>query len=479
MDRYDIIAIGGGAGGLVTAAGAAGLGARTALVERARMGGECLWTGCVPSKALLAAARVIAVMRAGARFGIEPDNVRIDAARVLEHVHDAQQQIAPHDSPERFRGLGVDVVQADATFIDARRVQAGNRELWGRHIVIATGTRPAIPSIPGIDSVPILTNESVFEISALPESLIVLGGGAVGVELAQAFALLGTRVTLVESEGRLLRTEEPELVDLLRAHLENAGIGIHTGCSVRAVRNNSGVIELATSQGTFTAAALLVAAGRRANVDTLDLAAAGVEYNEHALLVDRYLRTNVKHIWGVGDVTGGPRFTHVADYHARLVLRNALFPGRSAVNYRALPRAIYTHPELAGVGLTEKEAREQSGDRVQVWRKGLGELDRGVADGEDGLLKIIADPKGNILGAHVLGGQASTLLGELTLAVSRGIKLSELARVVHAYPTYPEAIKQVADAYVRGKFGGVAKALAGRLVRRTSVSFLPFGPSPF
>jgi pyruvate/2-oxoglutarate dehydrogenase complex dihydrolipoamide dehydrogenase (E3) component len=308
----------------------------------------------------------------------------------------------------------------------------------------------------------------VFEIESLPASLLVLGGGAVGVELAQAFALLGSRVTLLESAPRILLTEDAELVELLLSRLTQDGVTVHTGVDVQqAVRSSDGVL-LTTSQGSFAAAALLVAAGRRANTDTLALEQAGVAHDAKGLQLDRYLRTNVKNIWGVGDVTGAPRFTHVADYQARLVLRNALFPGRSAADYRTVPWAIYTQPELAHIGLTEAEAREQHGPSVQVWRKPFAELDRAIADGAtEGMVKLITDQKGRLLGGHVLGGNASTLLGELALAMKKQVTLSALSSVMQAYPSYPEALKQLGDAYVRSRFGGIPKQVARWLVRKS------------
>jgi pyruvate/2-oxoglutarate dehydrogenase complex dihydrolipoamide dehydrogenase (E3) component len=467
MDRYGIVALGAGAAGLVRAAGAAGLGARVALIERHRMGGECLWTGCVPSKALLAAARVAAAARNGARFGIDVADMRIDFPRVMAHVHAAQQKIAPHDSPERFRGLGVDVFLGTATFTDASTLLVNDQQIRARHIVIATGSRPAVPPIRGLENVPFLTNENVFEIDALPPSLVVLGGGAVGVELAQAFALLGSKVTLVESESRLLRSEDEEVAELLAQRLRRDGVVIHTATAVQQVVKVDDVVLLTTSQGTITGHALLVAAGRRANTDTMDLERAGVAHDENGVHVDRFLRTNVKHIWAVGDVTNAPRFTHVADYQARLVLRNALFPGRSATDYSTVPWAIYTQPELAHIGLTEQQAREQHGHDVRVWRKPLAELDRAIADGHtEGLLKIITNAKGKILGAHMLGAQASTVLGEMALAMKTNVPLSRLAGIMHAYPTYPEAVKHVGDAYVRDGFKGLAKKAATWIVRK-------------
>ncbi len=466
MKRYDIIAVGGGAAGLVTAAGAAGLGARVALIERGRMGGECLWTGCVPSKALLAAARAAARARAAKRYGIEVGEPRVDFARVMAHVRAAQQAIAPNDSPERFRGLGVDVFQGTATFVDRSTLRVNDRELKTRNIVIATGSRPVVPPIPGIEKVAYLTNENVFELEQLPASLVVLGGGAVGVELAQAFALLGSRVTLLEAGSRILQSEDDEIADLALDRLRRDGIVVHTAAGAQQIGNAAEGVQVATSQGTFTASALLVAAGRHANSDTLQLENAGVAHDENAVHVDPYLRTNVKSIWAVGDVTGAPRFTHVADYQARLVLRNALFPGRSAADYRTVPWAIYTQPELAHVGLTEGQAREQHG-AVQVWRKAFDELDRAIADGEtEGLVKIIADGKGRILGAHIFGAHASTLLGEVALAMKTNVKLSQLSGIMHAYPTYPEAAKHIGDAYVRAGFKGLARRAANWVVQR-------------
>jgi pyruvate/2-oxoglutarate dehydrogenase complex dihydrolipoamide dehydrogenase (E3) component len=467
MDEYDIIAVGGGAAGLVTAAGAAGLGARVALVERERMGGECLWTGCVPSKALLAAARVATDTRGAHRFGIEVGQTRVNFEQVMKHVRAAQQAIAPHDSPERFRELGVDVFEGTATFADRAMLRVNDRQLFARNFVIATGSRPAIPPIPGINDVPYLTNENVFEIEELPVALVVLGGGAVGIELAQAFALLGSNVTLIEAGSRILQTEDDEIVDALLARLRRDDIVVHTSTTVQRIAKAPEGVSVTTSQGTFTASAILVAAGRRANSDTLELENAGVAHDENGVHVDRYLRTNVKHIWAAGDVTNAPRFTHVADYQARLVLRNALFPGRKAVDYSTVPWAIYTQPELAHIGLTERQAREQHPGDVRIWRKPFGELDRAIADGQtEGLIKVIADRKGRILGAHILGAQASTLLGEISLAMKTGVKLSQLSAIMHAYPTYSEAARHIGDAHVRAGFTGFAKKAANWLVTR-------------
>ncbi|HEY0809866.1 MAG TPA: FAD-dependent oxidoreductase, partial [Longimicrobiales bacterium] len=340
MADFDIIAIGGGAAGLVTAAGAAGLGARAALIERHQMGGECLWTGCVPSKALLAAARSVAMVRDAARFGVNLDPARIDFPRVMAHVHNAQRAIEPNDSPERFRSLGVEVISGTARFLDRKVLYVNGRNLTARHFVIATGSRPAIPDIEGLDDVSYHTNETIFTIDALPASMVVIGGGAVGIELAQAFALLGSQVTVLETETNILGTEDGEITAVLLTRLARDGVMIRTGTQITSVARTANGVRVQTSGGVLNANALLIAAGRRANTDTLSLNDAGVVYNKNGLQLDKYLRTNVPNIWGAGDVTAGaPRFTHVADYQARLVLRNALFPLKSAADYSVVPCA--------------------------------------------------------------------------------------------------------------------------------------------
>jgi len=465
LNRYDVIAIGGGAAGLVTAAGAAGLGARVALVERERLGGECLWTGCVPSKALLAAARAAAQARQAERFGVKA-TPQIDFARVLGWVRAAQAQIAPHDSPERFRSLGVDVVFGSAHFTDANTIAAGATRLQGRHIVIATGSSPAIPAIPGLDATPYHTNETIFGITEQPASLLVLGGGPIGVELAQAFTRLGTRTTLVEQNARVLPLEDQELTAVLAASLQRDGVDLRLGRTIARVERVASGVRAALDDGsTIEAAALLVATGRTSRVTGLELARADVAATESTIMLDDRLRTTVRHIWAAGDVTGAPRFTHVADYQARLVLRNALFPLSARATYDLVPFVTYTDPELAHVGLGEAEARERHGD-VRVWRRAFSDLDRAVADGETtGMVKLIATPGGRLLGGHVLGHGAGSLIAEIVLAMKHGVTLTHLANTMHAYPTYPEAIKQAADGHVRSKLSGLTASLVRWLVR--------------
>lgn len=495
MNRYDVIAIGAGAAGLVTAAGAAGLGARVALIEQNRLGGECLWTGCVPSKALIAAARAANSVRTADRFGIRTTAPEIDFPAVMAWVRSAQSAIEPHDSPERFRSLGVDVMEARARFVAPRQIQVDGREISGRHVVIATGSRPAIPAIEGLDQVPYHTNESIFGLEQLPASMIVLGGGPVGVELAQAFAMLGTRVTLIEAEPRLLPREDEELVALLQQRLVEGGIIVHSAARVlRASRAGADVqLEFATApaaqsadtagpnavpgatasaQGSSTqtvrAELLLVATGRVPALSGLDVEAGDVVVRDGALLLDDRLRTTASNTWAAGDVTGGPRFTHVADYQARLVLRNALFPFTSRARYDRVPAVTFTDPELAHVGLTEAEARQRYGSKVRVWKRAFAELDRAIADGRTfGLVKLVADGNGKLLGAHVLGAGADNLIAELTLALRNGIPLSKIADTLHAYPTYAEAIRQAAERHVHAGFTGLTRRLVRLMVRRT------------
>jgi pyruvate/2-oxoglutarate dehydrogenase complex dihydrolipoamide dehydrogenase (E3) component len=465
---YDLIVVGGGTAGLVTAAGGAGLGARVALVERHRLGGECLWTGCVPSKALLACARAAADVRAASAYGIHTSAIQIDFHQVMKHVRQAQLAIEPHDSPERFRSLGVEVIHGTARFVSERTLRVDQRTISGRHIVIATGSRPAIPPIQGLDAVQYHTNETIFELAELPPSIAVLGGGAAGVELAQAFALLGSHVTVLEAADRILPREDAELVAVLAAELDRAGITVKAGRQVQRVDNAGTQIRLHMEGETVSADALLVATSRESILDTLDLSAGGVACTERALTLDDKLRTTARNVWAAGDVTGGPRFTHVADYQARIVLRNALFPLSTSVNYDVVPRVTYTIPELASVGLTADEARRRVGNSVLVFNRNFGDLDRAVADGRTtGLLKIVTTARGRILGGHVLGHHASSIIAEITLAMREKIPLSRLAATLHAYPTYAEAVKHSADAFMRSRFTGFAKTAAGWLVRRT------------
>ena len=479
MAPYDLVVIGGGTAGLVTAAGSAGIGARVALVERARLGGECLWNGCVPSKAIIAAARAAADARASARFGVNTGTVEVDFAAAMQWVHDAQQRIAPHDSPERFRALGVDVIQGEARFTGERTIAVDGRQLDAKRIVIATGSAPAVPPIPGLRDVPFLTNETIFSLTTQPRTLLVLGGGPIGLELAQAFARLGTAVYVIEAAPRLLPREDQELAALLGDRLRAEGVQLHLGVKASRVERapDGRGVRVNVSPGDDAGAgsapivldgdALLVATGRTPRHESLELARGGVEVGQGGIIVDDHLRTTAEQVWAAGDCVGPLRFTHVADYQARLVIRNAFFPLASTADYSTVPWVTFTEPELAHVGLTEEEARARHGERVRVWRRSFADVDRAITDGEtDGMVKLVTTAKGKILGGHVLGYGAGNMIGEITLAMKHGISAHALGGTMHPYPTYPEAIKQTAEQYTKSRFTGLAKRAVNWYVRR-------------
>ena len=480
MQHYDLVVIGGGTAGLVTAAGSAGIGARVALVERDRMGGECLWTGCVPSKALIAAGRSAAESRNAERYGVHSGQTEVDFGAAMRWVRDVQQRIAPHDSPERFRALGIDVIQGDARFTGARSVSVDGRTLSAKRVVLATGSSPAVPPIPGLADVPYLTNETIFSLTERPATLLVLGGGPIGLELAQAFTRLGSTVHVFEASPRLLPREDHETAELLGQRLEADGVRLHVGMTATHVErgpDGRGIRLTATSNSdstngsretlTLDGDALLVATGRTPRLDGLELARAGVEAGKGGIMVDEALRTTAEGVWAAGDCVGPLRFTHVADYQARLVVRNAFFPLRDKADYSVVPWVTFTEPELAHVGLTEEEARERHGDGVRVWRRPFADVDRAITDGETaGLVKLVTTPRGKILGGHILGHGAGNMIGEITLAMKHGISAQALGNTMHPYPTYPEAIKQAAEQYTKSRFTGPVKAVAGWFARR-------------
>ncbi len=463
MEKFDLIAIGGGTAGLVSTAGGATLGLKTALIEREALGGDCLWTGCVPSNALIASAKLAHQMRHADRLGLvgaAPSHV---FQTVMERMRAARARVQHHDDPERFRKLGVEVIFGNAELTAPDRVAVDGRVLTSRRIVIATGSRPTVPPIPGLEGAGYLTNITAFDQNTLPGRIAILGGGPIGLEFSQVYRRLGAEVTVFEMLPTLLPREDPEASSAVRHALESEGITVLTSTKVGEVRVCDGakVLEATGNAGATVSATVdevFVATGRRANGEGLGLEAAGVELERGAVRVDDRLRSTVPGIWAAGDVAGGLQFTHVADYQAKLVLRNSVFPFSSKASYRTVPWVTYTDPELARVGLTESEARQQD-EPVTVYRYGLDDLDRAIVDGYDyGFVKVVVGRRGKILGATIVASGAGDLIMPFVMAMSRGIPLPGLARFVYPYPTMVEGVKRAADAYYREKFAGTTGA---------------------
>lgn len=445
--RPDLCVIGGGSGGLTVAAGAAQMGASVVLVERGRMGGDCLNTGCVPSKALLAAAAAAQAARGGAAFGVTPAGApQVDMAAVRAHVRSVIARIEPHDSVARFEGLGVRVVQQHAAFTDPATVRAGDVTIRARRFVIATGSRPAVPPIPGLEAVPFLTTETVFDLDVRPDHLLVLGGGPVGVELGQAFRRLGSAVTIIDAAD-ILGREDPELAAVVTGRLTAEGVTLLPRTRVEAVHPDGNGVVLATGAGRLRGSHLLVAVGRAPVTDGLGLAAAGIETGPAGIVTDARLRTGNRRVYAIGDVAGRGQYTHLAGYHAGIVIRSVLFrlPSRATA---AIPRAIYTDPELAAAGLSEAEARACHGDGIEVLRAPFAENDRALAErADEGLVKVVVTRRGRILGAAICGRHAGELIQPWVLAIARGLRIGAVAGLVAPYPTRGEASKRAAGAY--------------------------------
>jgi pyruvate/2-oxoglutarate dehydrogenase complex dihydrolipoamide dehydrogenase (E3) component len=447
MPDFDLAVIGAGAAGLSLTAVAAQLGLRVALIERDRMGGDCLNFGCVPSKALLAAAHAAQMARTAYRFGVRLPEPAIDWAAVQAHVHGAIAAIAPADSEARFRALGADVLRGEARFASPEALVVDCREITARRIVVAAGSSPAVPPIPGLDRQPYLTNSSVFDLTERPEHLLILGGGPIGLEMADAFAGLGCRVTVVEA-ATIASKEDPELVAALRSGLCGRGVTVLEQAQVSAVE--PGPTLLLADKRRVAGSHLLVAVGRRPNLEDLDLVAGDVRASQSGIATDRGLRslTN-RRVYAIGDIADpegiGPRaFTHVGSYHAGIVIRRVLFRLPARIDYTALPRVTYTRPELAQVGVTETEARA-TGRRIEILRCPLAENDRAVAEGDPtGLVKLITR-RGRILGAGILAPNAGEMIGLWGLAIAQRVRLSALASQIVAYPTRSEAGKRAAS----------------------------------
>jgi pyruvate/2-oxoglutarate dehydrogenase complex dihydrolipoamide dehydrogenase (E3) component len=468
--RYNLVVVGAGTAGLVAAKGAAGLGAKVALVERHLLGGDCLNVGCVPSKALLRSADAVAAIAQADRFGVSARLEGIDFAEVMRRVRSVRAGISENDSAESCRQAGVDVYFGQAAFTRPDAIAVDGRELTFAKAVVATGARAAIPPIEGIEQAGYLTNETVFSLTQRPDRLVVIGGGPIGCELAQAFARLGSTVTILERNARILRREDADAADILASALEADGVRLITDADIQRVTADGGAKAVTFTrnggQQRIAADAILVGAGRQPNVEGLALEAAGVDYDPRkGVTVDERLRTSNRRIYAAGDVCSRFKFTHYADASARLVLRNALFFGRSKASRLVVPWCTYTDPAIAHVGLYEHEARRRGLD-VETFCHPLGEADRARTDGlTRGLVKVhIRRGKGTILGATIVARGAGDMINELTLAITAGKGLGDLAEVIHPYPTRAEIIKHVADAYQRSRLTPRMKSLLQRLM---------------
>lgn len=467
--EVDLCVIGAGSGGLSVASGAAQLGLNTVLVERAAMGGDCLNTGCVPSKALLAAGKRAQMHRKDDIKGITPHEPEIDFSAIKDHVFDTIKTIEPNDSPERFRRLGVNVILEEGRFIAPNKLQAGDLVIKARHFVIATGSRAVLPPLIGLDKDKALTNETIFGLREKPNHLLIIGGGPIGIEMAQAHRRLGCKVSVFD-RGSILPHDDQSNVEIIRQCLISEGVELHENVAVKEVKHTESgvslVIEKVGKIEEFEGSHLLVAAGRAPNIDSLDLEKAGVRYDKKGITVDAHLKSSNKKVFAIGDVSGGPQFTHVAGYHAGIIIRQICFKMFWAkVDYKALPWVTYTDPELAQVGLTEKLARKQYGDEINVTEWHFNENDRAIAERTTkGQIRVITNKKGLILGASIVGPQAGELIGLWALAISSGLKIAAVTGMIAPYPTLGEISKRAAGAwYTVSLFSDKTRRIVGWL----------------
>ncbi|MBM7557420.1 dihydrolipoyl dehydrogenase family protein [Halanaerobacter jeridensis] len=469
--EYDLIVIGGGAAGITSAFTAQGLGKKVAIVEENKLGGECTWSGCVPSKALIKASKVAHESQTADKYGIKT-TVEIDDEEVLDYVNSVIQKVYQKENPEVFAEAGITVFKERAEFVDGQTLNVGTEEITADKIMIATGSKPFVPPIPGLDEVDYLTNESFFELSELPASMIVLGGGAIGVELAQALNRLGVEVTIVEMQDNILPREEPELVNILRDKLVAEGVNLLTGYKAEQVaQNDEQLIEVtavdkAENERTVSAEKLLVAVGRKPNTETLNLDEIGVETKRQGIVVDQTLKTSVPNIYACGDIVGPYRFSHVSNYEGVTATLNAVLPLpiKRKVDYSNLLWVTYTDPELAHLGLTEAQAREEYGEQIKIYEYDYAELDRAETDSNgEGKAEFICDKKNKIIGVHILGARAGELIHESQVLKNLNQPLTKLNAMIHAYPTYSELNKQVGkEAQIKGlkeKFSWVDKLM--------------------
>lgn len=445
--RTDLLVIGAGSGGLSVAAGASQMGAEVVLLEGHKMGGDCLNYGCVPSKALLAAGKAAHQHTLTAAFGVTSPPRQVDYGAAMAHVRDVIAQIEPVDSQDRFEGLGVTVIREFGAFVSPTQVQAGDTTITARRIVIATGSAPLVPPIPGLDDVPYLTNETLFDLTERPEHLLIVGGGPIGMEMAQAHIRLGSKVTVIEGQTALSR-DDPEMAALVVQALRDEGVKIVENAMVAEVQKSDAGVAVITPDGQrYDGSHLLLALGRKANTDRLNLQAAGIETTNTGIRTDASLRTTNRKVYAIGDVAGGLQFTHLAGYHAGVIIRSALFGLPAKASTAHIPWATYTDPEMAQVGLTEAQARAEYGDRMEVARFEYDHNDRAIAERKaKGLIKVMV-VKGRPVGASIVGHQAGEIISLWSLAIVNKLKMAQISGMVSPYPTYGELSKRAAGAY--------------------------------
>ena len=464
VPEYDLAIIGAGASGLIAVDFALQLGARTALIDKGPIGGDCTWTGCVPSKSLIKAATVAHYVRVASRYGVECSAPQVDLPKVRAYLRGTIEQIYEPTKPENLEKKGMDVLIGAASFVDPHTLRVGDRIIRARKFLINTGAVPRLPAIEGLSSVPFLTYQQIFENDRMPEHLVIVGGGPIGCEIAQAYRRLGARVTIIAEH--LILHEDDEISALMERIFASEGI-VRIVARAKSVSGSAGSIVVHTAVGNTTGDLLLIATGRAPLVRNLGLEAAGVRYSDRGIAVDKYLRTSVRHIYAAGDVIGGSQYSHLAGWQGFQAVRNALLPGKNRGMSESLSRITFTSPEVAQVGLTEREARKQHfADLLQVMTFDIAKVDRAVnEDDREGLLKIIALRNGRILGAVIVGERAGETITELAIAIRNRLKLADLASTIHPYPTYSSGVqflaaKMAMEATFSRRSGKVIRALS-------------------
>lgn len=465
-ESYDLVIVGAGSAGLTAAGFAVQLGARVAVVEKHRIGGDCTWTGCVPSKTLLKIAKVTHEMRTADRYGLTPADPVVDLKSVMSVVHRVINQVYQHESPEALRANGIDVILGDVRFLDSHTLSVNEDIFTARYVLLSTGAHPFIPPINGLDTVNYLTYENIWDLETLPEHLLVIGAGPIGCEMAQAFRRLGSQVTLIEGEERMLLRDEPDASKVMTAVFKAEGINMHFAVTVDRVWQKGKTIHVAAGVKELAGDCLLVAVGRRPNVDGLALEKAGVAYSPRGIDVDEHLRTSQRHMYAAGDCIGSYQFTHYAGWQAAMAVRNALLPGATKGIRDMVPWTTFTDPEVAHVGLTEQQAREQLGDAVMTCQWPMERVDRARTEGHtQGFLKLVHKKDGTLLGATIVCQRAGEMIHEWIVALEHSLKVGDLAQTIHVYPTYSTASMQAAaEIRVAQLLGGIS----GRVIRGLS-----------